>query len=410
MTLNIIDPTVPSGSNSYRIDQQAKWSVVEKADRLALKISELAEEIQGIEEFLQTSGEMSPSIKEFVVRMNPIFGLSQDELQNKKKELCELQKKLDGCNSYRTFLVKKDEISAIKGHIVFLDRKIKAIDEELSTLKSSLIRRIYNYIMGIKPPISKKQEALETLRETNLNHLNLKKRSYAVLCGQINSIMIPRKFQEVEFLFTTDFKPHVYDAMPYEPGKIPKAAPRAVTPLVFTHNDRARKLFERAMSSPVIKDLYIAAMLTPNPYTGSVGPWDLDYDKEATFGAYIKQASRIIRIDPSKTDDEALKSFVFELTNAVRSRSFAMIARLAIAGKMDRETYARLHELVEYEGAKKAHLILKAAIQEMGWNRSMNGYRWALQFSGFEEYWNAIKNDRHADAYRQQYDQIRLLG
>lgn len=178
--------------------------------------------------------------------------------------------------------------------------------------------------------------------------------------------------------------------------------------------ERGQRIFERAMSCQSIKNLYLEAMLTPDPETGETGPWVLllrnseKIDpalKLAGDGCCIVTRRRSIELNADLSDDLILTHFVFELTNAVSSKALDQVHKAAQEGKISREDYAKSKERIEHEGVFRHHSIMRHAVSEKGWDPSMDGYEGSLK--NFEDYWANIKTSEHTEFYRKQWDSIR---
>ena len=183
-------------------------------------------------------------------------------------------------------------------------------------------------------------------------------------------------------------------------------------PALTEYNERAQKIFEKAMSFSLIKELYIEAMLTPDPLTGEIGPWALQLSDPAktsfdpngamVFGGSCNPVGRMIEINANQTDDVILATFVFELTNATSAQKFHQLAQDAEKGIISRENYAKTNEYIEYQGALRHHAIMRRAVQEMEWNSKVDFFKDIPR--NFEVYWRRIKNGTHTEHYRNQWE------
>lgn len=179
----------------------------------------------------------------------------------------------------------------------------------------------------------------------------------------------------------------------------------ALDPEFIARQERAEKLFQRAMSSKHIKDLYLEAMLTPHSQTKAIGSWLLlfksDKEEYVGTGGLCYNKIRTIFLNIALSDDEALSAFVFELTNAISTDRHQLIEQ-ASKGQISREDYAKQVEALEHEGALKHHLVISAAIEEMGWSESLDEYKHLP--ANFEADWENIKDSEHTEFYRRQWD------
>ncbi len=174
---------------------------------------------------------------------------------------------------------------------------------------------------------------------------------------------------------------------------------------------RAQQIFEKAIESTDVRCLYIEAMAQPHPSTNITGSWELVFATKAEnesleFGAFCNSALRLICLDEAVSDEEALSSFIFELTNAASSQRFSQIYDLAINGKISREEYAKTKEAIEHEGSLRHCFIMLKAIEQLGWCSSF-----ATEYfdrMDFETVWPLTQNSRHTEAYREQWDSIQL--
>lgn len=180
----------------------------------------------------------------------------------------------------------------------------------------------------------------------------------------------------------------------------------ALNPEFITQHERAEKIFQRAISSKHVKDLYIDAMLSPNADKPS--SWRLlfksENDVKVKTGATCITGRRTIYLNSGLSDDEALSAFVFELTNATPIDRFESLTELAKKGEISRDEYAKKVEEVEFSGQGRHHYTMAMAIEEMGWSKSLDEYsEWQ---DNFEAVWPNIKDSNHTERYRKQWDFI----
>lgn len=169
--------------------------------------------------------------------------------------------------------------------------------------------------------------------------------------------------------------------------------------------DRAERIQEKALSCQAIRDLYELAKNTPGLY-GKTGAISLEFaeklsipESSKSWGEYIFEERRICLKDDI-SDDKALTTYVYELTNAVNTprhlKNQSDVANFSI----DCETYAKESERIEFEGIIKHHEVIEAAIAEKGWDKSLHLWK-EYRIEDFEQRWgSAIKQSGHADVYR----------
>jgi hypothetical protein len=344
------------------------------------------------------------------------------------------------------------EISCLNEKVHTLMRKISATNKELSEVKRELrnfdpaLVGEQNYVksagilgaavncflflsygigkMGREGKISGllfKKEALEKLRDVNHNWLEhyeqTLRKCETVYEQQYGQDLMPPEFYQSLLPEGTDIKEAFFCTDCQHGVQLLKTLPVGMgTNLEFLNaEERAQRVFERAMSCRVIKDLYIEAMLTKDPITGATGaPWTLLFPPEEfispgvkEFGASCNSRDRIIYLNPSLSDDEALSSFVFELTNAVSANRFHKLIQDAEDGKIGSELFAKETERVEHEGALRHHSIMKVAIPEKKWSLELDTFR-DLPHT-FEVVWPYIASSSHTEFYRKAWEEINFI-
>ena len=197
---------------------------------------------------------------------------------------------------------------------------------------------------------------------------------------------------------------------------IQQMAPAGVgaDPILASLTTKAEKIFEKAMSCRLIKELYIEAMLTPDSETDQIGPWTLllldnDHIPEniQRFGGSCAPHCRSIIIDAQKSDEEILSTFVFELTNATSSKEFHKLDQATIKGEISREDYAKSIERIEHQGLLRQCAIMDFANKKHGWGDLTNSLDYVPR--DFDIWWDIIKDGAHTESYRDAWDRYSIL-
>ena len=99
-----------------------------------------------------------------------------------------------------------------------------------------------------------------------------------------------------------------------------------------------------------------------------------------------------IRISEEQSDDKALASFVFELTNATSSLKFRRIELETLDGKIGSTDYAKAVEKIEFEGSHRARIVLNEARKEI---KGFNCNPFQFWPSYFSTYWEHCQDTPH---------------
>ncbi len=187
---------------------------------------------------------------------------------------------------------------------------------------------------------------------------------------------------------------------------------------------RSARLVERALMSKDIRALYDRASATPS-VGNKLGPWVVAFKRDREFKAACCPGKRKIIINVNCSDDEALDSLVFELTNAIFSEKYLTWDEKVRSGQMPCEKYVKKTERQEFENTILHSVVMRNAITEMGWSNALDYYgkyheelrKIVEQSNGgvrlelkdlhremFEQYWIRQKNTTHADFYRKQWE------
>lgn len=168
------------------------------------------------------------------------------------------------------------------------------------------------------------------------------------------------------------------------------------TPKPFGRN---KKILAIALTSKAINALYEKAKTTL--ISGKSGPWAIEFAAKLEFEAFCNFQQRKIRLSSNLSDDQALSSFVFELTNAISFNKHDALYQKAISGQIECEEYVKEIERVEHEGILLHHKVITEAINEMKWSTALDDYQNTPK--DFETYWSKIKITSHADYYRKNW-------
>ncbi len=195
------------------------------------------------------------------------------------------------------------------------------------------------------------------------------------------------------------------------------AAVEAVKEVPATTKTRAEIIKERALESTHIRKLYDQAVNAPNETT-KTGEWSILFLDRPTNGfvAGCRYWERKVELQSSLSDEMAIASFAFELTNGIFSERHRALKEEAVHGKqgmmgiryIEREEFAKESERIEYQGTVLFYEHMVLAIDEMqnkGWKDEMLIYpRRSTHFEDFEEYYSEIKNGEHTEFWRKTWD------
>jgi len=186
---------------------------------------------------------------------------------------------------------------------------------------------------------------------------------------------------------------------------------------------RSKALVEKALQSSAIRDLYATACATPS-IGGRLGPWQVQF-ASITQGAAYEFRYRKIIINTSCSDDDAIAFFVFGLTNVINSENFIALNEMVKNGHMSCEKYVQEIERIAFEKMFLHSEVMQKAIQEMGWNNTLDCFRdlhsklraEVEKYHGevrkeellekmFERYWLRSKNLGTVKGYREQWERM----
>jgi len=167
---------------------------------------------------------------------------------------------------------------------------------------------------------------------------------------------------------------------------------------------RKEKLIAQVLYCPAAKKVYD---LTCNiPSLGKMsGPWDIQFI-QGQFPASFNSAHRYVRLDPTKTEEENLGGYLFELINITQTKRFNKVMESAAEGTIGKDDYAREVENIEFDTAIQHHEIASQAIKECDWPKSIDVYKNNASI-GFEKFWETSKTSEHSEFCRNQYQAIR---
>lgn len=122
------------------------------------------------------------------------------------------------------------------------------------------------------------------------------------------------------------------------------------------------------------------------------------------FGAFWDPDRRIIcvAISPDRTEADLIGSILFELQNAFVNAKFSHLDELAVQGKIDKASYVRSMEYIEYINSLNAAKIAEKGIQ-MGvlpFGSRLPTYR------SFEEHFAIQRRSGHSACFAYNYDSM----
>ncbi|WP_068467994.1 hypothetical protein [Candidatus Protochlamydia phocaeensis] len=122
------------------------------------------------------------------------------------------------------------------------------------------------------------------------------------------------------------------------------------------------------------------------------------------FGAYWDPDQRMICVAMSSktTEGDLIGSILFELHNASVDSQFEYLAGLAIQRKIDKATYVRSMEYLEYQNSLNAAKIAEKGIQ-LGVLPSDSRLP---TFTTFQEHFSVQQQSGHSDCFGRIYDNL----
>lgn len=178
-------------------------------------------------------------------------------------------------------------------------------------------------------------------------------------------------------------------------------------PFVEESEERACRLLERALSCEAVKELYDKASQTS--FNGMIGNYKVEFVEGLEFPAQTILFERVIKINSNLSDDYALSTIVFELTNAVAAPKFEKLLHDACEGSITCEAYAKECERIEFFGCLLHHKIIQEVIDKLHLVPKADIYS-GNSLMSFERYWEGIKYSAHTEFYRNVYNKARLCS
>ncbi len=137
------------------------------------------------------------------------------------------------------------------------------------------------------------------------------------------------------------------------------------------------------------------------------GPIQIEVSNESLskqFGAFWDETERTIcvNIGSHSSEGEVIGSILFELHNAAVNSKLEYYDNLAVAGKIDRESYIQSIEYLEYENSKKAAKIAEKGIAMGIFSPSAR----LPTYRNFEEHYRFQKIGGHSAYIGSTYDQL----
>ena len=165
------------------------------------------------------------------------------------------------------------------------------------------------------------------------------------------------------------------------------------------HQNRLDHALQRVFKLPEAKML-LAEIEKEGPVS-----FELIEDHEASkFGAFWDLEDRVIAVNPSFHKDEGsmIGSILFEMQNAKRSKEFHALFEKAEAGQIDKESYVRAVEYIEYTNSKAASSMADMGIQQglFPWTAGLPTYK------NFEEHYYWQHYGGHSQQIGLMYDRI----
>lgn len=120
------------------------------------------------------------------------------------------------------------------------------------------------------------------------------------------------------------------------------------------------------------------------------------------FGAFWDLDQRVICVDlANSSEGQRIGSILFELHNAAVTSKYQSLDRLASEGKIDRESYIRAFEYLEYQNSLKASKLANKGIESGIFPRGA----FLPTYPTFEEHYRVQKMSGHSAFFGRNYDQ-----
>lgn len=181
---------------------------------------------------------------------------------------------------------------------------------------------------------------------------------------------------------------------------------------------RADRIVEKIWNCPPVRELYQKAYQVKDSY-GRSGPWRIAFVNSSGkvgddkilqewegHNACIDFDVRRVYISENLSEDLALSSYVFELTNAIQKKIGDEFKKKAAAGTIGCEEFVEQMEKIEFDGALMHHRIVREAIDKYQWDESTDTY-WNADILDFKKDYEENKYSAHANYYRRLWRHIR---
>lgn len=125
------------------------------------------------------------------------------------------------------------------------------------------------------------------------------------------------------------------------------------------------------------------------------------------FGAFWDPCNRVITVNYSKDISEGslIGSIIFEMHNALVNSKMLHLDNLAVAGKIDRDTYVEEFERLEYRNSKDASKLVQKGIQKGIFPKDA----YLFTYTTFEEHFQVQQEAGHSDFIARNFDQLRKV-
>jgi len=133
------------------------------------------------------------------------------------------------------------------------------------------------------------------------------------------------------------------------------------------------------------------------------GPFTIQYNDSLSkkFEGYWDPYNRSILITKrsSQTEADRIMTVLFEMHNATRSKDFQKLDHLAYMRQINKETYIRESEFIEYENCLSTSQLLEQGVEQGIFPSSC---AWPI-YDDFEDHYRLMKRTGHADWYASGY-------
>jgi hypothetical protein len=160
------------------------------------------------------------------------------------------------------------------------------------------------------------------------------------------------------------------------------------------------------LSCKAIRELYEKANSISRNYPPFEPKLSIEFVHKLECEALFNPNDQSIQLRDDLSENEAMSSLAFEWTNAINQAKFRELNLKARTNAIGSEDYAKEVERIEFEGGLLHSKVMRSAIKEMGWDKSLDMFS-ILNQTDFEHDWHSrLRFTPHAQYGRESYSSL----